>query len=323
MAGTTIGVSAITAPEDLVNGIVNALKNANSVGWFSQVWKSPTDDAWLLESTNNVDSFLSVDSTQKYRIYLVGTKDQTTTKFKDLTIYYGGDDQLKLNAAGNGVAVASGTPSFPVINALNLPSTSLEVNFRMTITNRGWALAIWPTVRVNSSAQNFVCVFQRPVNPTNGAPKVEGKAPIFALYHPANSTTNYFNWGIVRELDVPSSREMGNTAAVSRYNMYKVTLDWAHPNLFDNNSHVVKFAYGLATPRHLYLDEIDLMCFVNASAFAGQQNIKITMYGESAERQYRSTWGDVAYGTSIAGQAVPKTVAGARIGILSVGGGIA
>jgi hypothetical protein len=170
---------------------------------------------------------------------------------------------------------------------------------------------------------------QRPVNPTTGETKVAGNAPIFALWHdltarsPYNSLSNYFKWGVVREVDKSSSIIIGNTSAATRYNLYRLSLDWSHPNLFDNNSHVVKFPYGLATSRHLYLDELDLLCIINATAFASQQDVGITMYGESSERKYRTSWGEVRYGNIIGVQTPqPKVISGGRVGILTVGGGI-
>lgn len=322
----------------LIETLVTLLTSGGAQQWFTLVnakLTTPTQDRWLLESNNPVDAYLSTNNTQKYRLLITANKTSTSpVNVTTATIAFGDATQLSVGPGGSDFLVAANTPTIQIMNTNTVPTTFRESNFRITLTDRGWALGIWPTVEVNNSANNVFCVFQRPVNPTTGAPKVEGKAPIFAMWHGSDNATNNFFWGVVRENDQPSSYLVAGTGianslstaqgigTTNRYNLYKISLDWAHPNLFDNSSHVVKFPYGFATYRHLYLDELDLLCFVNASAFASSQDVKITMYGESVQREYRTIWGDVSYGANIAGTSIPKTVSGSRIGILRVGGGI-
>ena len=325
MAGFTRELVAQTNSVTMCDDIVNTLVNGNGVAWFTRVQPdivNPTTSKILLESTPALDAYQGTDATQKFRLYIVLTK--VAGAYNTMRMYFGDAGQLSpLKPLNDDVIVQPGTPGFLMMDAANCPSNSQEVNYRLSLTDRGFALGVWATASVNSSNMQGFCVVQRPVNPTTGAAVVAGKAPIFAMWHGADSVDNFFNWGIVREKDVSASLMIGSTNVVSRNNMFKVTMDWSHPNLFDNNAHVVKFPYGFATRRHLYLDELDLMCLVNAAAFAGSQDIKITMYGEAAERQYKSIWGSVDYGSRVQTTTIPKIVAGARIGILAVGGGIA
>lgn len=306
----------------MVNDIINTLKSGNSVTWFTEVRDidTPTVRKVLLQSAPGVDAYLNTDSTQTYRLLI--TLAKSGANYTSMTFTFGDAAQLALNVDFTDIVVQTGTPVFSMMAASNIPSVSQEVNYRITLTDRGFALAIWSTVGVNSSNGPSFCVFQRPVNPTLGETAVQGKKPIFAMWHAATATDSAFEWGVVREEDVSPSLYIGSTNTVSRYNMFKVSLNWSHPNLYDNNAHVVKFPYGFATRRHLYLDEMDLVCLVNAAAFAGSQDVKITMYGEETERQYRTIWGDVRYGAQVGNNAVPNIVAGARLGILAVGGGI-
>ncbi|MNK83513.1 hypothetical protein D3C87_1033280 [compost metagenome] len=325
MAGYTRQLVAQTVPNTLVNDIINTMKTGNTVTWFTQIVDLDTTTVRkvLLESAPGVDAFLNTDTTQKYRLLI--TLPKTGANYNSMTFTFGDAAQVALNVDSTDVIVQPGTPILTMMTASNLPSVSQEVNYRITLTDRGFALGIWATSAVNSSAGQGFCVFQRPVNPTKGETAISGKAPIFAMWHSATSSDAFFEWGVVRELDVSPSLYIGTTANVSRYNMFKVSLNWPHPNLYDNNAHVVKFPYGFATRRHLYLEEMDLMCMVNAAAFAGSQDINITMYTDpvlGGARTYKSIWGDVRYGAQIGTSPVPNIVAGARIGILTVGGGI-
>ncbi len=322
MAGYTRQLVAQTVPNTLINDIINTLKTGNSVTWFTQIVDLDTTTVRkvLLESAPGVDAYLNTDATQKYRLLI--TLPKSGANYNSMTFTFGDAAQIALNVDATDVIVQTGTPVFSMIAATNLPSVSQEVNYRITLTDRGFALGIWATSAVNSSSGQGFCVFQRPANPTTGEAAIQGKKPIFAMWHAATSTESSFEWGVVREEDVSPSLYIGSTNTVSRYNMFKVSLNWPHPNLYDNNAHVVKFPYGFATRRHLYLDELDLICMVNAAAFAGSQDVKITMYGEETERQYRTIWGEVRYGAQIGNNAVPNIIAGARLGILYVGGGI-
>ena len=147
---------------------------------------------------------------------------------------------------------------------------------------------------------------------------------------------------------IPSSTQLvsttGNPTATDvrklRPCFYRWAMDWNHPGLYDNYSNVVKFPYGFFTTYHLYLDEIDLICIVNAASFVSGQPISINMYGELLAgtstlyaRTYNATFGDVNYAqnnviwnTSLSGtsaslypifhQISRTSSTGARLGIL-------
>ena len=177
-----------------------------------------------------------------------------------------------------------------------------------------------------TSLGNAILVLQRPVNPSDGTSKVSGTAPIFCLGKPVISTTSGFQFSIIRESDVPTATALVDTSVVSTSVFYKLSTDWAHPNLFDNLTHVIKFPFGFCSSRHLYMDELDMICLVNSTAFVGNQTMSITMYSEATERSYTATYGDLEYGgleviNSIV-SANTEIKGGARIGILTANGGI-
>ncbi len=353
MAGFSFLSTPQTNASTMVRNMLTNLFEGGGTAWFNKLSTTfPIDltekTIWLVESAPNVDAFLNTDPTQKYRLAFVLTKNTAANAPNPVTsvvCYYGDADQLKLNNDQTDLIVNPNTPSIQVMHTSTMmASITNEVNYRVTLTDRGWGLSIWPTARVNEANYNTMIVMQRPVNPTTGLPKVEGKAPIFAFWHGSNhrngsggttasadlAQASTFNWGVVREIDLSASTYLGSNTSTgvgartnpNRYNFYKLSLDWSHPNLFDNNSHVVKFPYGFATYRHLYLDELDLLCYVNAAAYAGKQAVKITMYGETVERTYQTTWGEVAYGYNTGQVSLARSVAGARIGLLATGGGI-
>lgn len=341
MAGYTTGNTAPeTDPSALVTKILAAFVSGGTTVWYTPLaggdFYSPNKlkRYYLVESTSAVDDYLNTDANQKYRILFTMTYsipyDTAGATITSMTMTVGNAEQIKPNDTGLDMVVQFGTMGWQVFGSSVVPSATSEFNYRISFTNRGVAMSVWRTNTVNNVTGNFACVIQRPVNPTTGLTKVNGTAPIFALWHSAlnesanaPSDLNYFRFGVVREIDKPASVTIGYTNVVSRYNMYRLTLDWSHPNLFDNNSHVVKFPYGLATSRYLYLDELDMICLINATAFAGQQDVGITMYGETAERKYRTTWGEVRYGNVVGVQTPqPKVISGARLGILMLNGGI-
>lgn len=239
----------------------------------------------------------------------------------------------------------------------SMPSFLNAYNLEIALTNRGFALACWNGTAANNAVGNSFLNIQRPVNPSTGLTRTATgtDAPIFSLFRsytdnglavnfegsgstedPAISTeVDYGFWfSTVRSLTIPSSHKPSwttgnpsvNTSDISltRPCIYRLAMDWNHPNLFDNFTHVVKFPYGFFTTYHLYLDELDLVCFVNAMAFVTEQPVNITMYGESLERTYLTTYGECEFASSsVAGQGVftlnRVASTGARLGILTTG----
>lgn len=332
MAGITVSAVQQIDSLALANTIVALLTGdapaAGSPQWFTKV-AEPTNDATsytiVLQSNAPVDALLSTDASQSYRMAIKQTRvnpgvaGETRTTF---TVYFGSSDQITVN--GGVVNINPACPSVDFWNAAKMPSAAREYSYRVTLTDRGFAIAMWSVSNINKITDNVLLVVQRPVNPTSGAPKLDGEAPIFAIKKGHADASSSLFMAVIRQMSDPvPDPTWSNLGTLTARNLYRCTLDWAHPNLFDNYSHIIKFPFGFATDDALYLEEMDLLCLVNATAFAYNQDVKITMYGESAQRSYKATWGSVDYGRpDTGGGAIPRVVGGARIGILSTGGGL-
>ena len=318
-------------------------------------YRHKTSQFWcLMESTPAIDSYLTTDSSQKYRILFTATVTNADPSVSndvyqnydnvitDLTITVGTSQQIFTPSGTSASAIYSTYPTImpntPTVSAWSrltgLYNQSADMNAIITLTTRGFSLATYHTSDINvmpgsssrTSSANFMLNIQRPVNPTDGTPKVAGTAPIFMLSKNVNSTDSGFQFSIIRESDVSTATPLINTGVVSTSMFYKLSTDWAHPNLFDNLTHVIKFPFGFCSSRHIYMEEMDLICLVNAGSFVGNQAMTITMYSETSERTYTSTYGELEYGgLSVVGSTtIPLTEikSGSRIGILTANGGI-
>lgn len=341
--------NSTTSAMDAVSG---ATAYFNIIG-LVESYRQQTTTFWcFMESTSAVDAYLTTDSTQKYRVLLTATVTNTDSSISnnvyqnydnvitDLTITVGTDQQIFTpagTAAGSVYTtyptIMPNTPTFQVWKGLtNLYNQSADLNAVISLTDRGFSIGTYHTSDINvmpgtgTSSGNFSIVVQRPVNPSDGTTKVQGTAPIFCLAKPVTSTTSGFQFSVIRESDVPTATPIVDTSIVSTSVFYKFSTEWSHPNLFDNLTHVIKFPFGFCTTRHLYMEELDMVCLVNATAFVGGQDMSITMYGETTDRTYTTTYGDLDYGglTTTGTSTVPNTEikGGSRIGILTAGGGI-
>lgn len=347
MAGITVGSTLNSNANAFIEAILGAFMGiGGDTQWFVPVHKKSDDPTglqgrvaetnnyreWVLESTEHSDILVGSDETQKYRMYI--RVNQTvpgqfaTPVYNSLEIRLGTDEQIIWENFEDPIFVANGLPTMNILanSSDTVPRVGLEYDFRLTITDHGWALGAWATSRANVLTNNFFGLVQRPVNPTTGSPKIDGLAPIFAMWRNYNlgPTNKYFNWAVIRELDRNSASTFTlTTMQPSARNMYKWDLNWPHPAVFDNDTHVVKFPYGFATGRYLYLDELDLMCIVNGLSFNSGQPINIGMYGEAEDRQYTAIFGESSFGSYSNNGGFASTIqAGGRIGILTLGGPI-
>lgn len=310
------------------------IKYFNIAGGFDyKASSNPTSWNLILESFPDIDSYQTTDPSQKYRMAIMMTIDPTkdpmvVTSFK---MVFGDETQIQ-STSSNTIQVSPLCPVFYLWNATRPPSASSEYQVKMALTTRGFSMVACPTTNINGVLDNstrynsFICV-QRPVNPSNGATNIDGAAPIFLLSKSTDSSDTIFDFAVIRDKNLPATSPISKTSrpTADSASIYKWSMDWQHPNLFDDYSHIIKFPYGFKTPTSLYMDELDLICFVNATAFAGDQNVSITMYGESAPRQYTTDWGIVQYGqlaTDANTKNLPRVISGARVGVLTNGGGI-
>ena len=312
---------------------------------------------YTLESTSAVDSYLTTDATQTYRLVFTATVTNDSASYgtgqpdanndytinrnlvTGLTLSIGTPGQIYIPSSASSPASAyptilPGTPTFTLWSGLPASTTvSANVGFVSTLTSRGIAISTYRTADTNTmpgtgspTTANSTIVVQRPVNPSDGTIKVQGTAPIFALGKSCDATTSGFQFSIIREKDISAPTALVDTSSVSNTVFYKFSTEWPHPNLFDDMTHVIKFPFGFCSTRHLYMEEMDLLCIVNATAFITGQDMSITMYGETSARAYTTTYGDLVYGglSLVNGILTPVTEikGGARIGILTAGGGI-
>ncbi|MFA5491034.1 MAG: hypothetical protein WC284_17785 [Candidimonas sp.] len=236
------------------------------------------------------------------------------------------------------------TPYVEIWDTSNQPTRSKNYNWRISLVERGFVLAIWTIPTVNSGVggdivadelagrTNVLCCVQRPVNPANGNAKVDGKQPVFGLisdglmagFSNSLAASDHIDYFILRENDVNASSPRKTLSSPSSGNIYRWNLEWPHPNIQDDFTHVIKIPFGLATDRHLYMEEMDLVCFINAATFVSDQEAEITLYGETDPRTYTACFGPVRYTSYQAlpssGKVVNKTVTGgSRVCILTDG----
>lgn len=104
--------------------------------------------------------------------------------------------------------------------------------------------------------------------------------------------------------------------------MYSLSQDWTYPVTFDDSSYVMRYPFGFMTSRNTYIDEMDLISFVNASVFPYNYDIDINVYSETSNRVYETSFGLNLSGAYTFNRWVTGTMVKARIAILKSGGGI-
>lgn len=278
---------------------------------------------------------------QKWRIFICGTvKNLSSSPYiEKCRIFWGSDLQIPDNLIANNAVAATPSNDVPFVTLWDdttRPKTSASyLNYALTIVPRGFALSTWRNYQSNAirptnldgsyaNTGNVILCIQRPVLPSNGQLKTppaadtsKGKMPVFAISMEGNSTpAREGRLSIVRERDINASSPMRDISEPGLYTLYGINLNWAHPNILSNNTHVIKVPFGLCTDRHIYPEEMDLIAFTQATSFIGFQEAKINMYG--ADRYYTGTWGAVRYNYQD-NQGRKQILGGTRICLLSNG----
>lgn len=317
----------VTSSLTMMNNVISAMMTSNTTAWFEKVAERNTlNEQHILLRSAAVDGYLTTDASQSFYVLFrmrKATEDSALTgvDFNEVTLTIGTAQQITWTGTGSAdteFTVSQNAATYLVFNNANRPQPSSAGTYILSLTSRGFVLSYWKNINHNSKNANFLVAVQRPVNPSTGIPNTTGQAPIFFLARAITTTNNAFTWGLVRDKLRPATIVYGSSATPSRNLMNKISLDWPWPVTFDTNRHVVKFASGMATPSGLYMDEMDLICFVNSMSFFHPSDIKITMYGEASERTYTAAFGELAFGlvTGDLATSKPSTVANARIGIL-------
>lgn len=202
------------------------------------------------------------------------------------------------------------------------PRQQFAWRYLLTTADRGFSLAVYAmgqenrVINFDSGKENskVVCV-QRPTNTINGSIKATPKAPVFIIFSdivqpneiqswtedPSASKVPGFRLGLVRDEDTASSDNLGpddnptgspTPPGGVRMNvqndniLYTFDYEWNQPPMLDNFNHVIKFAFGLGTVKHVYLEEMDLMGLVYGGSFSTEQTATIDLYSPIQTRTY-------------------------------------
>jgi hypothetical protein len=315
---------------DMVNSIIQNFRGGAShpdgtqPTWFTDVVpevNSGTARKVLLEATSAVDPIIGTDPTQKWRILIEGVVTPITvagvTKnhVKQLKIFWGTERQIP--GFDN---IDPDTPFITCWTEANAPKRWTNVYaYRHTIVPRGFVIAMWTNQKVNTlnDGNTMLCI-QRPVNPKTGAMKTTGTLPVFSLdVTSGRSSGQEIEMTVVREKDVNFASPKRRIGTPSFHNLYGMSMNWNHPNILSNITHVIKFPFGLCTDRHIYMEEMDLISLVQATSFIAEQKADITMYTPAQTRTYTGCFGPVNYNFN----ETKQILGGSRIAILTKNSG--
>lgn len=207
----------------------------------------------------------------------------------------------------------------------NLQSAQWAVypmSYRLTITNRGFALFVWEQPTDATGNRNSWVVVQRPVDNITGETIITGKCPVHCLYglmgrranEPQSDTNGAFNIRrfVVREIDVaapyplrvePSPNTptiirtkelmpglhtpmMGADAVRNNVDYAAVMSGVQQVCITEGNKYIVTFPNGFNTARHGYTHEMDLVAYTSADVVSQSTEIDLTVYGEETNRKY-------------------------------------
>lgn len=188
--------------------------------------------------------------------------------------------------------------------------------YAVSLTNRGFALAVYNEQRVNNFQHFGFVVMQRPSR-SDGTTLTTGKAPVFSVFN----NLDFLNQGhtevqprwyksVVQQADVKyaagskvSMPTMSDTSTsienfphlrpdlyslidlAGPHTLHAWPTDWEQPITQDNNEIPLVFPFGLATGRFTYLQEMDMACVGPSCVFTFEQEIDLTVFGES--RKYK------------------------------------
>lgn len=172
----------------------------------------------------------------------------------------------------------------PAVGAANNNGAASPLNYRLTITNRGFFLGVfegnWASVIDGSliTADNLFnwILVQRPVNKDTGATLVTGKSPVFCI----NCVNKQYWRFVVRESDIPHP-SLPVRAEFHSEDNFKLINPYNQVSLTEDKRYTVSFIHNLNTPRFRYSEELDLISIVSADIIMESVNIPITAYGSN------------------------------------------
>lgn len=197
-AGYTAPNGTLAASSPMVEDIVSDLLES---GAFRLVVPNAVADStsihgwWILEA-QNCDPLYSpspsapsgFDENQNWRIAI---------NSDDISIVWGSERQIDPSLTNRADVVESQTPGVEMISDLNLMGRSAtpniarpksSFNYILTTTDRGFALIVYPQGYEDDPWYHRILCIQRPTNPKTGNIKIDGGAPVFAIYSGTVST---------------------------------------------------------------------------------------------------------------------------------------
>lgn len=182
---------------------------------------------------------------------------------------------------------------------------SYPVSYCLSVTPRGFALAIWEEANDDQAAQSSWVVVQRPVDRLTGQALATGKAPLFCV----NSVGGKYWKFVVREADInrptvrlPADTTTTDSTAVIN-SLQQVAID-------ESGKYIINFPCRLNTQRYAYTQELDMLGYTSADVVSQFTQVPVTVYGESSPRTYQSLFANGVNDTNL------------RILFLASGGGI-
>lgn len=239
-------------------------------------------------------------------------KVKSTTGADTNTIEYLG---LIGTMAGRTTTGSTPQPIRSFIDRTGIEAASFSVYplcYRLSVSDRGFALAVWEQSTESTANRFSWLVVQRPVDNKTGAKIVSGKAPVHCAYGLMGTTSNNPNVDgagqynirrfVVREEDVvsPYPRQtavptpipstgtpmMGADATRNTIGYSAVLNPTQQVSITENNKYQVTFPTGFNTSRHTYTHDMDMVAYLSADVVAQGTEVPLRVYDESEDRSY-------------------------------------
>lgn len=193
---------------------------------------------------------------------------------------------------------------------------SAPLSYRMSISPRGIALCVWVEGEEDSGSKFSWIVIQRPVDNANGSVLNAGKAPVFCVFSAGGgagdsvtSVNQNIHQFVVREADV-NAPTVPVPACIASEDANAIINPLTQVSIAEGNQYVISIPNNLATQRHVYKHELDMIAYTSADVVAQNANVALTLYGEGSARTFTALNANGSNNT------------GMRILFLTAGGGI-
>lgn len=184
------------------------------------------------------------------------------------------------------------TTSPLLLSGTTTVGTSLPLAYQLSISTRGIAACFWSEGSEEFGNRFSWFVIQRPSHPTNGAPLITGKCPVFCIFsnggggptgtHPSlvlNKTG--IKKFVVREADI-NTTSSSKSAVTHTVDSNLIMNSNVQTSFTEDGKYIINFPSGLNTDRYVYVHEMDMIAFTSADVVPPFSSVKLAMYGETA-----------------------------------------